>query len=185
MNAINTRKPFRNLTWNEYYTNERQSRDSNRSATNAGSTRTQFRVFRMRYDRQRTLVIRIAAITLASDSAITIARFCPSKVSRHIPNFLAPPGTPSCGRPPPHQKISGPKSSGLCSFFSPERCLICGLRVGTRGLEPPHWQGASRKPGPLRGLWVAHLVFPLCWKLTQLRGLWRASPEALRACPGL
>ena len=32
-----------------------------------------------RYDRQRTLAIRIAAVTLASDSAITIARFRPSK----------------------------------------------------------------------------------------------------------
>ena len=29
-----------------YYTNERQSRDSNRNATNAGSTRTKFCVFR-------------------------------------------------------------------------------------------------------------------------------------------
>ena len=33
------------------------------------------------YDRQRTLVIRIAAITLASASAITIVRFRPSKFS--------------------------------------------------------------------------------------------------------
>ena len=32
------------------------------------------------YELQRTLAIRIAAITLASDSAITIARFRPSKV---------------------------------------------------------------------------------------------------------
>ena len=38
-------------------------------------------VFRGRYDRQRTLVIRIAAITLASDSAITLERFRPSKLS--------------------------------------------------------------------------------------------------------
>ena len=28
--------------------------------------------------------------------------------------------------------------------------VLCGLRVGTRGLEPP--QGASGKTGPLRGL---------------------------------
>ena len=34
------------------------------------------------YDRQRTLAIRIAAITLASDSAITLARFRPSKIFR-------------------------------------------------------------------------------------------------------
>ena len=66
-------------TWNKHYTNECQSRDSNHSATNAGSTRTKFCVFREAYDRQRTLVIRIAAITLASDSAITLARFRPSK----------------------------------------------------------------------------------------------------------
>ena len=39
-------------------------------------------------------------------------------VSRDIPNFLAP--TPSRGRPPPHQKISGLKSLGLGSFFAPE-----------------------------------------------------------------
>ena len=38
-----------------------------------------------RYDRQRTLVIRIAAITLASDSAITLARFRPAKIK----NILA------------------------------------------------------------------------------------------------
>ena len=36
-------------------------------------------VFTGRYDRQRLLVIRIAAITLASDSAITLERFRPSK----------------------------------------------------------------------------------------------------------
>ena len=55
--------------------------DSHRSATNAGSSmRTKFCVFRGRYGRQRTLVIRIAAITLASDSAITLARFRPSKI---------------------------------------------------------------------------------------------------------
>ena len=52
---------------------QRQSLDSNRSATNAGSTRTKFCGSRRRYDCQRTLVIRIAAITLASDSAITFA----------------------------------------------------------------------------------------------------------------
>ena len=39
-------------------------------------------------------------------------------VSRDTPNFLAP--TPSRGRPPPHWRISGPKSLGLGSFFLPE-----------------------------------------------------------------
>ena len=41
-----------------------------------------------------------------------------SLVSRDIPNFSAP--APSRGRPPPHPKISGPKSLGLGSFFLPE-----------------------------------------------------------------
>ena len=41
-------------------------------------------MFRGRYDRQQTLAIRIAAITLASDSAITIARFRPSKAAALI-----------------------------------------------------------------------------------------------------
>ena len=41
-------------------------------------------------------------------------------VSRDVPNFSAP--TPSRGRPPPHQKISGLKSLGLGSFFVPEFC---------------------------------------------------------------
>ena len=39
-----------------------------------------FLCFWGRYDRQRTLAIRIATITLASDSAIIIARFRPSKI---------------------------------------------------------------------------------------------------------
>ena len=50
------------------------------SQRNAGSTRTKFCGLRGRHDSQRTLVIRIAGITLASDSAITLARFRPSKV---------------------------------------------------------------------------------------------------------
>ena len=43
-----------------------------------------------------------------------------SLVSRDRPNFSAP--TPSHGRPPPHPKISGPKSLGLGSFFFPDVC---------------------------------------------------------------
>ena len=41
-----------------------------------------------RYDRQRTLATRIAAITLASDSAIAIARFRPSKIPTEPPKSL-------------------------------------------------------------------------------------------------
>ena len=36
--------------------------------------------FGVKYELQRTLAIRIATITLASDSAITLARFRPSKI---------------------------------------------------------------------------------------------------------
>ena len=42
-------------------------------------------------------------------------------VSKDIPNFLAP--TPSRGRPPPHPKISGPKSLCLGSFFFPDMTM--------------------------------------------------------------
>ena len=58
-----------------------QSRDSNRSATNAGPMRTKSCVLGgdMSSNERRTLAIRIAATTLASDSAMTIVRFRPSK----------------------------------------------------------------------------------------------------------
>ena len=46
----------------------------------------QFLLFEGRYDCQRTLAIRIAAITLANDSAITIARFRPSKLRAPNPS---------------------------------------------------------------------------------------------------
>ena len=42
VNAVNSRKPFHNSTWNECCTNEVQSRASNRSTTHAGSMRTNF-----------------------------------------------------------------------------------------------------------------------------------------------
>ena len=53
-----------------------------------------------------------------------------------MPNFLAPP-TPSHGRPPPHPKISGPKSLDLGSFFFPEfYCLsICSSYSQTAWTE--------------------------------------------------
>ena len=38
------------FTWNEYHTNDRQSRKLSPSATNAGSARTNFCVLRERYD---------------------------------------------------------------------------------------------------------------------------------------
>ena len=41
------------------------------------------------YDCQRTLVIRIAAITLASDSAITVARFRPGTLTLGGPRFAS------------------------------------------------------------------------------------------------
>ena len=51
---------------------------------------------------------------------ISRQKVCFPLVSRDIPNLLA--STPSRRRPPPHRKISGPKSLGLCSCFLPECC---------------------------------------------------------------
>ena len=65
---------LRNGRSGEYYTDEHQSRDSNHRAMNTRSMRTNFCAFRGRYDRQRTLVIRVAAMKFASESAITLAR---------------------------------------------------------------------------------------------------------------
>ena len=50
---------------------------SSRFSPHSSMTRTNN--FGRRYDRQRTLAIRITEITLASDAAITIVRFRPSK----------------------------------------------------------------------------------------------------------
>ena len=75
-------------TWNECYPNDVQSHASNRSTTNAGSASINLCLVG-RYDRQRTLVIRIAAITLASHLVITIARFCPSKICMEGPGFAS------------------------------------------------------------------------------------------------
>ena len=61
---------FGSSTWNECCTNEHQLRDSNRSTTNSWVTISVF-VGGGGYDHQRTLAIRITAITLASGSAIT------------------------------------------------------------------------------------------------------------------
>ena len=62
-------------------------------------------------------------------------------VSRDIPNFLAP--TPSRGRPPPHQKISGLKSFGLGSFFVPDGLGGLGRKLL---LSPPPPSGPQRTP---------------------------------------
>ena len=50
---------------------------------------------------------------------ISHQKVCFPWVSKDIVNFLAP--TPSRGRPPPHPKISGPKSLGLGFFFFPDK----------------------------------------------------------------
>ena len=115
--------------WNKYYTNERQSRDSNRSATNAGSTRTEFCAFGVKYDRQRTLVIRIAAITLASDSAMT--RLFHADFGKEFPSRTLWRG-PSQSRPSP--------CSALCPllyrtehFSREKRAKRCREKGRTRG----------------------------------------------------
>ena len=66
-----------------------------------------------------------------------------SLVSRDVSNFLAP--TRSRGRPPPHPKISGPKSLGLGSFFLPEHKLFQGGDFGVKKGVPnmPFWATKS------------------------------------------
>ena len=69
-NEVNSRRPFRKSTEKECCTNERHSRDSHCRATNARSMRTDVCVLgEIRLP--TNAVIRIAAMTLASDSAIT------------------------------------------------------------------------------------------------------------------
>ena len=74
-----SRRPFRSSTWNECYTEWTRITRFESQQNERRVHEDQFLCFGKRYDNQRTLVIRIAVITLASDSAITIARFCPSK----------------------------------------------------------------------------------------------------------
>ena len=88
-NVANSRKPFRSSTWNECQTNERQLHDSSLQHNERRVCEDEFLCFGGRYDRQRTLAIRIAAITLASDSAITMARFRPSKLPS-VPSRIGP-----------------------------------------------------------------------------------------------
>ena len=65
-----------------------------------------------------------------------------SLVSRGIPNFSAP--TPSCGRPPPHPKKSGPKSLGLGSFFVPS-----DLRNSHSGRSASQWPFSLYRVGKI------------------------------------
>ena len=85
-------------------------------------------------DRQRTLAIRTAAIILASDSAITLARFRLSKIGSLIPSSLA--GWWNCATPKPRNLV-------FKFFFQvaqPEnlRCqmmeaFLCPVRTGNKG----------------------------------------------------
>ena len=79
-----------------------------------------------------------------------------SLVSRDISNFSAP--TPSCGRPPPHPKKSGPKSLGLGSFFVPE-CHVAGCHAFF-----------GRESGPEKGV-ITKGVFSLEKSLESLKSL--------------
>ena len=96
--------------------------------------RTKFCVFRGRCDRQRTLVIRIAAITLASDSAITLARFLPSKVLGVSSNLYTSRETKLCKFDRNWETFKSLKISGLqscpvnpdisgCKPLSPKSCI--------------------------------------------------------------
>ena len=90
------------------------------------------------------------------DPGISRQKSVVSLASRDIPNFSAP--TPSRGRPPPHPKISGPKSLGLVSFFFPDRKPLLGGPEGNlvdisapkkKYLAPP--PSPRHPPTPLLG----------------------------------
>ena len=83
-----------------------------------------------------------------------------SLVSKGISNFLVP--TPSCGRPPPHPKKSGPKSLGLGnrSFFVPDAFLflkqsiwaIPPVRLGLYGRRKSPPPKSRQDPGAFPGI---------------------------------
>ena len=170
-------QPFRSSMWNECQASEGQSRDSNRGTTNAVSVRTNFCVFEG-YDRQRTLAIRIAAITLASDSAITIARFRPSKLALKIDSPLCLAAIFDSQLPSPElspPKLPLPHKRGFFLLFKNCPCgegncaaaerlkLSCGkfcLAASTRGLSGPSgWLFATFAWKRFFALFCAFLLF--------------------------
>ena len=97
-----------------------------------------------RYDRQRTLAIRIAEIALASDSAIAIARFRPSKVPENALSreFLDP---------------SKRASRLLCRGFLYRKNRALTLR----GVENVPYEGGSKTRFSGRGVSFVRFSTPL------------------------
>ena len=117
---------------------------------------TKFCVLRGRYDRQRMLVIRIAAITLAGDSAITLARFRPSKVytTTVAPSFLF-----VC-RPTP---TSQSKKTGYGVYHFPEKTREEGIhhRSGKKGIQHRASDPGERIKGGFPRWWCILFSFPV------------------------
>ena len=101
-----------------------------------------------RYDRQRKLAIRIAAITLASDSAITIARFRPSKIQ-------------AFGLMP----TSGTSTSSIEPFVQDQWHLSCAMSILWRAL-------------PIQGNSMAVLSQLMIFENFQGKRVWRTSPSS-------
>ena len=101
-------------------------------------------------------------------------------VSRDIPNFLAP--TPSRGRPPPHQKISGLKSLGLGSFFVPDnREMLHTFRAGCF-LKPTVPAFPSKSATFLCNKLVRSRLLSCCRRRHEpSKGKWRCKLPTLRA----
>ena len=98
-----------------------------------------------------------------------------SMVSRGIPNSLAP--TPSRGRPPPHRKIPGLKSLGLC-FFSCLTIHSVALRFSRRAgpfldlrnpCAPPVLQTSAVPAPQVEGSRTLNMLLPGC-----RNALWRS-----------
>ena len=87
-------------------------------------------MFLRRCDRQRTLAIRIAAITLASDSAITIARFCPVLKAHETHRFVI------AFQPPPWATEDSSKKSPNRGYEGSHFCIDSSGNMS--GIE---WRG--------------------------------------------
>ena len=120
-NAISSRKPFRSSPSMEHkrYRNERPFESQH---TERRVYEHQFLCFGGRYDHQRTLVIPITAITLASDSRITITRVRPSKLQ-----------TQHCEQTNQFVRFSH-VVSGACISMVPSSLLPQGCCSGLHGL---------------------------------------------------
>ena len=123
-----------------------------------------------RYDCKRTLLIRIAAITLAGDSAITVVRFCPSE--------LLPSSTSSCSWLLDicyHPMVDNLKLLVLARCLNPLPKFEDDKRLGMIS-DDYHLEGKERAQ--------ANRVPSFIW-LGKTYGLWQRSSDNHLGCLGM